>query len=109
MSEKTETEENKKAKGDKSNNKKIIETKCTCKACGNVWHYGKGDQLENFGQKMENAGNAMSNTGSDLMCCSGCLPALFIPNKQVKEVKDLNECDKCGSKAIVKEKVTHFV
>lgn len=88
---------------------KIVETKCTCEACGNIWHYGKGDALQNFGEKMGKTGNSMSNTGADLMCCGGCLPALFIPKAPEKVVKDLNKCDKCGSKAITKEKVEHYV
>lgn len=91
------------------NVKKIKETKCTCKACGKVWFYGKEEAFKNFGEKLESAGNSMSNAGKDMMCCSGCLPAAFIPNKQEKEVKDLNKCPECGSKAITKEVVVHDV
>lgn len=89
--------------------KQIKETKCSCSACGNIWYYGKGEAMENFGEKMENFGKSMSNTGTDMMCCGGCLPALFIPDKQVKEVKDFNKCPECGSKAIKKEIVVHNV
>lgn len=89
--------------------KQIKETKCTCSACGKVWFYGKEEAFKNFGEKLENVGNSMSNTGKDMMCCSGCLPALFIPNKQKKEVKDLNQCPECGSKAVKKEVVVHNV
>jgi len=79
--------------------KKIKETKNTCKACGNVWFYGKKEETENVAASLQNAGKALT-------CCSGCLPALFIPDK---EVIDLNKCPKCGSKAIVKEEVIHEV
>ncbi|WP_078429851.1 hypothetical protein [Alkalihalobacterium alkalinitrilicum] len=89
--------------------KKIKETKCTCKACGNVWYYGKEDVTKNFGEKLQNLGNEMSNTGKNMMCCTGCLPALFIPEKNLKEVQDLDKCPKCSSKAINKEEIVHEV
>lgn len=89
--------------------KKIKETKAMCKACGHVWFYGKQEERENKGLKMQNAGSEMSNAGKDLMCCGGCLPALFIPESKTKEVKDLNKCSECGSKAVKKEKVVHDV
>jgi len=89
--------------------KQITETKCTCKACGNVWYFDKRDESEMKGKKMMNMGNSMSNAGTDMMCCGGCLPALFMPKKANEEVKDLNVCQKCGSKAITKEKITHDV
>jgi hypothetical protein len=79
--------------------KKISETKATCNACGNIWHYGKTDQMESAGAALQNAGKAM-------MCCTGCVPALFIPNK---EVVNLDKCPKCGSKAVTKETVEHEV
>jgi len=89
--------------------KKIKETKCTCKACNEVWFYGKQEALDNFGERMKNAGNTMSNTGNDMMCCTGCLPAAFIPSKPTNKVKDLNRCPNCGSKAVKKETVVHEV
>lgn len=95
--------------GNGTKTKQIKETKCTCNACGKVWYYGKEEALQNFGEKMESFGSSMSNTGKDMMCCGGCLPALFIPEKQVKEVKDLNRCPECSSKAITKETVVHNV
>ena len=79
--------------------KEIKETKCTCQACSNVWYYGKQEQ-------MQNASNAMSNCGKSMMCCGGCAPAILIPDKKTI---DLNKCPKCGSKAITKEVVTHYV
>lgn len=79
--------------------RKIKETRCTCQSCGNVYHYGKAEALEN-------AGNSMQNCGKSMMCCSGCVPAVFIGNKPVK---DLKKCPKCGSRAITKEVVTHTV
>lgn len=89
--------------------KKIQETKCTCKACGNVWYYGKEDVTAQKGENIENCGNAMSNCGKSMMCCSGCLPAIFIPDKEIKDVQDLDRCDQCGSKVVEKEKVVHHV
>lgn len=89
--------------------KKITETKCTCKSCGHIWYYDKQAEREQKGKKWEALGNDMSNTGKDMMCCGGCLPAIFIPEKNKVEVKDLNQCDKCGSKAVTKEKVVHEV
>lgn len=80
--------------------KKIIkETKCTCNACGNIWFYGKQESLEATGA-------ALSNVGKSMMCLSGCIPAVFIPDKKVV---DLNKYPKCGSKAITKEEVIHEV
>lgn len=78
--------------------KKIKETKCTCKSCGNIWHYGKQEIIEQ-------AGAALENIGKSMMCCSGCfLPAVLIPDKKIV---DLNKCPKCGSRAIIKEEVTY--
>jgi len=83
----------------KPRTRQITETKATCKACGNVWFYGKLDSIEQMG-------NASSNCGKSMMCCT-CSPcALFIPDNKVT---DLNKCPKCNSKAVVKEKVTHDV
>lgn len=79
--------------------KKIKETKCICSACGNEWFYGKQEAVKNFG-------NAMSNTGKSMMCCTGCLPALFLKDKKVA---DLGKCPKCGSKAVKKETIIHNV
>src|SRR5699024_10680471 len=79
--------------------KQIVETKRTCTVCGEVWYYDKGEQMKNFSEKMENFISEASNTGSDMMCCTGCFPAAFLPRHQKKEVRDLNECPNCGSKA----------
>ena len=89
--------------------KRIKETKCTCQACGNTWYYGKKELWDNKADRISNFGKEMSNAGSDMMCCGGCLPAIFIPREQVKQVKDLNKCPKCNSSAIRKEEVTHEV
>ena len=83
----------------KPKTKEIRETKCTCQACGNTWYYGKQDEKEAKTNKMHNASKA-------LMCCSGCTPALLIPDK--KNI-DLNKCPKCNSSAIEKEIVIHTV
>lgn len=87
----------------------IKETKCTCNACSKVWYYGKQEAVENFGNNLQNLGADVRNTGKDMMCCTGCLPALFIPDKHKNEVRDLNSCPQCGSKAITKEIVIHNV
>lgn len=79
--------------------KTIKETKCICNQCGNIWFYGKQETSES-------TGNAMQNCGKTLMCCSGCLPAILIPNRKVL---DLNKCSKCGSRAIKKEMATYEV
>ena len=79
--------------------KTIQETKCTCNACGKVWHYGKQDKLQNFGA-------AMGNCGKASMCCGGCVPALLIPDKKVV---DLTKCPECGSKNIKSERVEYEV
>lgn len=88
--------------------KKVLkETKSTCKACGNVWFYGKEDVTQNKLDKLENFGSEMSDAGASMMCCTGCVPALFIPSKEKKVVRDLNKCDKCGSSAVQTEEVIH--
>ena len=89
--------------------KKIKETKCTCQACGNVWYYSWREHMENDGQKMINSANQKSNCANDLLCCSGCWPALFIPKAQQIPVKDLDKCSKCNSSAIKREVVVHIV
>jgi len=89
--------------------KSIKETKCTCQVCGNVWYYDKQEYLENKGQRMINSANQNSNCSSDLLCCSGCWPALFIPRAQQVPVKNLNKCPKCNSSAITKEEVVHNI
>jgi len=86
-------------KNNVSTGKKISETKCTCSACGNTWFYGKQDELLN-------GGNAMGNLGKSMMCCTGCAPALLIPDKKVI---DFNRCPKCQSRAVTKEQVKYEV
>ncbi len=95
--------------GGQTMGKRIQETKCTCQACGNIWYYGKKELWDNRADRMINFGKEGSNLGSDMMCCGGCLPALFIPKEQVKQVKDLNKCPKCNSSAVRKEEVVHEV
>lgn len=79
--------------------KTVSETKCTCRACGKVWFYGKQESVQN-------ASNAMANVGKGMMCCGGCVPALLIPDKKVTNLK---KCPNCGSTAVLTEKVTHQV
>ena len=79
--------------------KQVIETKCTCNACGNIWYYGKQEISDTKEAQLREAGKGM-------MCLGGCLPALLIPSKKVV---DLDKCPKCGSRAVNKESVTHEV
>jgi predicted nucleic-acid-binding Zn-ribbon protein len=79
--------------------RRIKETRVTCEACGNVWHYGKADELESANAALQNASKA-------LLCCTGCLPAMLMPDKKVV---DLSKCPKCGSRAVRKETVEHEV
>ena len=89
--------------------RQIRETKCTCQACSNVWYYGKGEYLQNKGQRMINSANRSSDITNDLLCCSGCAPAAFLPKAQQVPVKDLTKCPKCNSSAITREEVIHEV
>lgn len=79
--------------------KKIRENRCTCSACGHIWHYGKAEEVQAKGAALQEAGKAM-------MCCSGCAPAAFLPNRQVV---DLGKCPQCGSRAIEKTVIEHEV
>ncbi len=77
----------------------IKETKSTCLSCGKIWHYGKEDVMQNTGAAMQNLGKAM-------MCCTGCFPALLIPDKKTV---NLSKCPECGSAAVKTEAVEHVV
>jgi DNA-directed RNA polymerase subunit RPC12/RpoP len=79
--------------------KKNKGTKCICKACNKVWYFGKEEVREKRSNQLHNASKGM-------MFCSGCFPAVLIRDK---EVKNLNKCSNCGSKAIIKEKIIHNV
>lgn len=83
--------------------KSITETKCTCNACGKIWHYGKQDKVEQQSAKLANAGKAMMVCGS---CGCGTPLALLIPDKKVM---DLTKCPQCGSKNIKTEEVSYEV
>lgn len=78
---------------------KIRENRGTCSACGNIWFWGKQESWEAVG-------DTLGNCGKSMMCCSGCLPAAFLPDKKVQ---DFSKCPKCGSRAIKVEKVEHDV
>ena len=75
----------------------IEETRCTCRNCGHVWFYGKGERAQHVGASMQEAGKAM-------MCCTGCVPALMIPTKQTV---DPTKCPQCGSRAADSETIVH--
>lgn len=79
--------------------RQVEETRCTCSACGRVWHYGKRDVALQKAARQQQVGKAM-------MCCGGCAPAVLIPDK---EIPDLDKCPSCGSRAVKKETVTHDV
>ena len=85
--------------GPKPPSRKIRETRVTCLACGHVWYYGKAEALES-------AGAALQNAGKSMMCCTGCVPAVFIPDAKVVDVA---KCQKCNSRAVTKEIVEHEV
>ena len=78
--------------------RKIFETKCTCQACGNVWFFGKHDQLEQLENASTNCLKAYYG------CCNPLL--LFLPDKKIVE---LDRCPKCGSKAVKSEEVVHEI
>lgn len=79
--------------------RQIKETRCTCQACGNIFHYGKAEEIEN-------CGNAMQNCGKSMSCCTGYAPAVLVKDQPVR---DLNKCPQCGSRNVVKEIVVHTV
>jgi hypothetical protein len=79
--------------------KQISETRVTCSNCGNIWHYGKNEELEN-------TSNNLINLGKTLMCCTGCLPALLISDSKTVS---FDRCQKCGSRAVTKEKIIHDI
>ncbi len=86
-------------KTSRAKSKTISETKCTCKSCQYFWFYGKSDEMESLA-------NHHSELGKSMLCCSGCLPALFIPDKKII---DLDKCPKCGSRSVEKQTITHNV
>ncbi|MDO8537697.1 MAG: hypothetical protein Q7S21_02330 [archaeon] len=66
----------------------ISETKCTCRACGNVWHYRKNEELSKRAQKS----------------CSNC------GFKSYAGGQDLTEnCPKCNSKNFSCEDVKYEI
>lgn len=90
--------------------KEIHETKCTCKACGNIWYYGKKEERQECLTMCGNCSSTTSNCGTSMMCCSGCGPAVFIPDKKVEDTPTImSQCPKCNSKVITKEVITHLV
>lgn len=89
--------------------RKISETKATCKGCGNVYFYGKTDELQNCASGLSNCGSDLETTSKSAMCCSGCLPAAFIPDSPKQKTINYDKCPRCGSRAVKKEKVVHEV
>jgi hypothetical protein len=83
-----------------SSGRKIMETKCTCNMCGNIWFYGKDEVNNANSDALYNFGKAMTT------CCSGCFPLIFLPDKKVI---DLNKCPRCGSLSITKNNIIHYV
>lgn len=89
--------------------RRISETKATCRACGHTYFYGKKDELDNCLNATQNCGADMEGVGKGGLCCSGCLPAAFLPETQRMKVIDYDKCPKCGSRAVRKEKIVHDV
>ena len=58
------------------------------------------------GEALESPGAALQNAGKSMMCCTGCMPAVLIPDQKVR---DLSKCPKCGSSAVKKDIVEHQV
>jgi DNA-directed RNA polymerase subunit RPC12/RpoP len=79
--------------------KRIQETRCTCSACGKVWYYGKKDVYNNVSKQIRNAGKTISGAS----CC--CWPMSYMN----REETDMGKCPSCGSKAVIKEQITHEV
>ena len=75
----------------------ISETKGTCKACGNIWFYGKGDVAKSKLDALKNCDDA---TKKCLCCC--------YPSKE-RTIVDFDRCPKCGSTDITSEMITHEV
>ena len=78
--------------------KKIQETRCTCIACGKVWHYGKSEVFGNYAAMCRNAGKTVS-------ACTCCWPMSYMS----REKTDINKCPSCGSNAVKKEQIIHEV
>ncbi len=90
-----------KIKRPRKTTKTVRETKCICLSCGDVWHYNMADEFDQ-------CANAMSNSGKAMMCCGGCVPALWLPKRE-KGKQDLTRCPKCKSRSFKKETVSHEV
>ena len=61
----------------------ITETKCTCKACGHIWYYGKSEVWQQAGNVLHNAGTAAS-----CFTCSPC--CMLVPDKPVKDLSPVD-------------------
>ncbi len=61
------------------------EMKCTCVSCGKVYYYGDAEVLRNT------------------------VNALNFSIYSINQLKDLNRCPKCGSRAVKKEEVSFLV
>ena len=61
------------------------ETKCTCVSCGKVYYYGEAEMLRNT------------------------MNVLNFSIYSINQLKDLNQCPKCGSRAVKKEEVAFLV
>lgn len=76
----------------------IEEVECDCQACGNRWYISALDKSEESTQQDREDVRCF-------LCCTGCFPALLIPDKNI----DLGKCPKCGSRAIKKKAIKHEV
>lgn len=67
----------------------VRETQGTCSVCKHTWYFNMADILREKGKQMK-------NTGKDLLAL-GLLPLALIPNEQIR---DLERCPNCGSRAV---------
>lgn len=70
-------------------NRYVRETQGTCSVCKHNWYFNMADILREKGKRMK-------DTGKDLLAL-GFLPLALIPNEQIR---DLERCPKCGSRAV---------
>lgn len=81
--------------------KTIYETKATCKACGNVWHFGKSNTPVAGGTcgqpQSQNTGCGSPPQKKQSSCCGGGT------QKPAPTAQEGDRCPKCGSAAVEKE------
>ena len=76
------------------NCKKTKETEFTCKACGNIYYVSLMDDVKNFSLAAEGLAN-LGNLGT----------SIYITNN----LKDRNQCPKCGSTRTTHREIYFYV